>query len=109
MAYNATVFNQVTRASRTISAEVEVAYIQTESTPAQDFYIKLQVSALDKAGRPIGPFFLTSLADLPDNGGTQQHPSGSDDPYASLSLQMQNWIRRCMEGDPAIANSAMNF
>ena len=109
MAYNAQVYNQVTRANRSISAEIEVAYIQTESAPAQDFYIKLQVSALDKAGRQIGPFFLTSLADLPDNGGTQQHPSGSSAPYANLTLQMQNWIRRCMEGDPAIANSAMNF
>ena len=107
MAYNTTVYNQLTRNSRQISGEVEVAYIQTESTPAQDFYIKLQVAAVNKAGQQIGPFFLTALTDLPDNGGTKQHPNGSSSPFASLTAQVENYMRHAMEGDGG--NTGMDF
>jgi len=110
MAISLQVYNQATGNRRSISAEIEVAYIQEDTPPpAQDFYVKMTVSGLDLLGRPIGPYFLTSLADLPDNGGTQQHPGGSGDPFASFTAQMENFIRRAMEGDTTIANSAMDF
>lgn len=106
MSASKTIFNPVSGGRKTINFEIETAYIQGAGTSPK-FYVKMTVGANDLDGNQIGPLFISALNDLPDTGGTKQHPAGSTDPYADLTSQLQNYIRHVVEGDGG--NTAMDI
>jgi hypothetical protein len=106
MAASKTIFNPTTKGRKTVSFEMETAYLQGVGNDPE-FYIKMTVSANDLDGNPIGPIYINSLSDFPDDGGTKQHPSGSSSAYSNLTECLQNYIRHVIEGDGG--NTAMDI
>jgi len=108
MAISVSAFNPVTLGKTTISMEMETAYVQGVQTfgvlPAPDFYVKISVSAKDKDGADVGPFYLTNLTDLPD--GASKH-DGDGTPFGSLTAQVENYLRHILEGDGG--NTELDF
>jgi hypothetical protein len=102
---NITVYDPVTRASKTISITVQNQIIQQDGDGQQDFFLVLSTSALKVGGDAIPDHSIRTLGDLARD--TTQHDGVTVDDYASITAAVHDHVINMVEGDGG--DDAMDF
>jgi hypothetical protein len=97
MATTVTIYDPVTRNSRTINIEIDSAIVQGVDDGGYDYYVRLSTSAKDANGDSIATQYIKDLNDFPDTGG--RHDGSGSTTYESLTVAIQDYIRHMVEGD----------
>ena len=107
MAISIVCFDKVSGKTKTITVDATSSVlVQDPSNGDLDTFLKLTVSAKDKAGTTITPFVITGESDLVL--GTSQY-GGSTAPYGSLGIAVDDYVLRMVQGIPGEPDTAMDF
>lgn len=102
---NVTIFDPITKKTKTAAVTLEAAVIQSDPDAVQDYFIKVATAAKKLDGTDITPKIIRELSDLVR--GTTQHDGITATDYASMTEAIEDYILNMIEGDGGL--DAMNF
>ena len=107
MAISVVCFDKVSGKTKTITVDAaQGVLVQDAENGDLDTYLRLSVSAKDKAGTTITPFVITGESDMVL--GTSQYDGTLTD-YASLGDALDDYVLRIVQGVPGEPTTAMDF
>ena len=107
MAISVVCFDKVSGKTKTITVDAASGVlVQDAENGDLDTYLRLSVSAKDKAGTTITPFVITGESDMVL--GTSQY-DGTIASYVDLGAAVNDYVLRMIQGVPGEPTTAMDF
>jgi hypothetical protein len=105
MATTVTVFNKVTRNTKTITVDVRASILEGDLDGQMDYFIILSTSARMVNGNSIPDHVITALDDLARGATQQDGVTGTA--YSSMTAAIQDHIWHMIDG--TASGEEMNF